>query len=356
MDLLIRSNPTSGLSSTVGASSKTSPQKQSEIKAGIGRLGDFLRGLPMDANFDNDVKPAIEQWIKVINHAPDQQRTSDLFGGGTTNKEENLYLLMTAVDSANLSKNQQGILLAILNKELARGRGTDSYFGKVQEIEKKITAPVTDSLLSLSNRTSSLPWRTNTISIGDQEFNIEHTTGAGKSDCLAYALQSDNVPLADNYRAVLFTSKNIENQLNRLIAAHNNLNVLNNSYDDSTTDLDVAKIQVLAGYQTRNGIQIPKDTDSIPKLSQVLATHIQKSGCLLDAAIAGGIFADIYKQPIVIARKDNKNELVFNVLSSKGELIYQGRDLDKVGISLHNAKYIFNHADNHFERMVPVAR
>lgn len=349
MEFVLRSDL---VKSKIDNPSQLSQQKsfpnQSKILAEIESVGKALRELPTGADSSGFVD-VFKRYIDAINQAPDRDHVSELFESGTTNREENLYLLMTTVDSANVTDEAKTDLLGLLNNELAKSRGAYSYFNKVAEIEKGIKSPVIEgkpSLLFASNRTRAL--NTSSLNIEGQQFNIENTPGM-KNDCLAYALRSDNSDLASGYRSRFFTVANIKSQLNRMVAQHAR-NEQSNSEDDLTLDLNLAVNQVQAGYD----ITIPEHVSSIEELSWVLAKHIQQTNCFLDSAIAGGVFANAYKQPIVIVSKNTVGASVFYVLNSNGELMHQGIDLGKH--RLDNAKYIFNRTGVHFERMVPIAR
>jgi len=330
-------------------SQKQSPPTQSSILKKIESVGKALRELPTGADSTGFVD-GFKGYISTINQAPDRDHSSGLFGTETTNREENLYLLMTAVDSANVTEKTKKDLLQLLNDELAKSKGANSYFNKIDEIEKGLKSPVVagkPSLLFPSQRKLALEPRT--LNIEGQQFNIENTSGL-KNDCLAYALRSDNHPLISGYRSRIFTVANIQDQLNRIVGQHAR-NEQSNSEDDLTTDLNFAINQVKEGYN----VAIPDNVNSMDELSRVLAKHIQHNDCFLDSFIAGGIFAKEYKQPIVIVSKNTVGASVFYVLNANGELVHEGKDLSKFNNELDNAKYIFNETGVHFERMVPVA-
>jgi len=164
----------------------TQPQILEEIES----VGKTLRELPTGSDSAGLVD-VFKRYIDAVNQAPDRDHTSGLFGKGTTNREENLYLLMTTVDSANVTDEAKTYLLGLLNEELEKSRGADSYFNKVAEIEKGIQSPVVEGKSSLL----FAPNRTGTLRIEGQKFNIENTprerkVGRLASDFLPYPPQN----------------------------------------------------------------------------------------------------------------------------------------------------------------------
>ncbi len=319
----------------------------------IEKLGKEWRSLPADTLLDGE---SLAHLIEAIKTAPDYDHVSDLFGTGTTNKEQNLYLLMTAVDSANISASNKHTLLKLLNNELATSVGKHSYFNKAEKRENQVLAQAREWKENAWEKNISVLsglGQARELTLGNTHFSIENTTagmtknGIIAHDCLAYALQKNNRQLMYDYRSVTFTAENIQAQL---IKIQKNYEQNQLASADGTSSFDVLKNVVSSNY----AMQIDESVKTVSQLSSMLADYIQKSACMLDSTVAGGIFAATLRQPIVFVKKNVTGELVFNVLNQDGILIHQGNHLDGINIDLTDARYVHNSDGLHFERMIGV--
>src|SRR5690242_15644256 len=108
---------------SVGFSATSSHYQQKDILKNIELLGNHVSRLnENDVSADGYMEKfenALRHNMSAINQASDREKTSDLFGGAVTTREENLYLLMTVIDSrARVTPYAKAYLLDIVCAEL----------------------------------------------------------------------------------------------------------------------------------------------------------------------------------------------------------------------------------------------
>jgi len=293
-----------------------------------------------------------------IHAAKDADHVSALFGSGATLRDDNICVLQTLIDSGNISDESKAELKTLLKEKCAELSGAGgSSLDKILRIQEQVLADGAAALKGKPTSVAAAQSVTTPISkltVEGREFTIEKTTAGsrdgvhGANDCLAYSLQADNAPLAENYRATVFSQPNIEAQLARMLAQTESGGAARHG--------DAPAFQAVCAAVMENypGARELATAANVRELSTALAQHIQTSGCMLDGDVAGGVFAARLGQPIVVVSQRASGNS-YNVFDAVGTPIFKGSRIGDVDNNLlDGAKFIHLKNGNHFERMLPV--
>lgn len=341
----LAATPPLATKTTLGASPVKGGADQSGIQKGIDDMWLQLQRNPGDSKTH---AANLQKVMTQINSAKDARHASSIFGSAATNREENFYLLSTLLQDAQVPETLKTDLRESLNKNFADLTRKGPVPDKAVAVEMQVLRAAGEIVKSrpvqaAAKQPVATPARQ--LTVGTQKFTIETTTGGGSNDCLAYALRAKNEGLDRNYRASTFTEANIGQQLLRM-----QQRMLDNEVAEGDSVI-MLRTSIEANYDRIN----LDGASDIQSLSKILAQHIQETRCMLDSSIGGGVFAAAMEQPLVIVNQPDTGPMAFSVFNSNGHAVYQGSQLESVGIDLSAAKYVHHNNRGHFERMTRAA-
>ncbi len=305
-------------------SSTSSPVPNEVIVNTIGTLGPQLQKFAKEADqtFDSDkIKRYLNNLIEIIKNGENATSpASEMFDDGTTNMQDNLFLLKIAIEDANLSdEHLKNELITLVKKSLDTVK-TDSsiLFNDISYSQKVIDMIENNPHVKLEhyadreklgiyreavykcNSTNSNPSRDGRrIVIGDKTMANRDVTHDGHCNYYATTGKTNT-----NYRKTIFTPDAIYDQLvkiknknNATAAAHLIVGIIN-SYDGFPIDSNI-KASWLGGSATidENALR-----DIADKLSQHIITG--HPSCNLDFTLATALMKPENKHVVCVTIKE----------------------------------------------------